>query len=122
MIKNDSNLNQFKSLNTAVLLLTFNRLDTTTEVFQSIRKAKIPRLYIWSDGPRSEVNQEDVKVRKVRDYLISNIDWPCEVKTRFNEVNLGIKKGISSSIDWFFENEEMGIILELPHNTKKNFD
>lgn len=112
MIKNDSNLNQFKSLNTAVLLLTFNRLDTTTEVFQSIRKAKIPRLYIWSDGPRSEVNQEDVKVRKVRDYLISNIDWPCEVKTRFNETNLGCKKATTSSIDWFFENEEMGIILE----------
>ena len=63
MIKNDLNSNQFKSLNTAVLMLTFNRLDTTKEVFQSIRKAKIPRLYIWSDGPRSEVNQEDVKVR-----------------------------------------------------------
>ena len=38
MIKNDSNLNQFKSLNTAVLLLTFNIIEKTSK---SIKTKKI---------------------------------------------------------------------------------
>ena len=39
-------------LNTPVLFLVFNRLDTTKQVFEEIRKAKPHRLYICSDGPR----------------------------------------------------------------------
>ena len=40
------------------------------------------------------------------------MDWPCEVKTLFRESNLGCKYAVSSAIDWFFENEAEGIILE----------
>jgi hypothetical protein len=40
------------------------------------------------------------------------VDWPCEVKTLFRDNNLGCKLGVSGGIDWFFENEEEGIILE----------
>ena len=43
---------------------------------------------------------------------MSNIDWECEVKTLFREENLGCKYAVSGAIDWFFANEEMGIILE----------
>jgi len=43
---------------------------------------------------------------------MENIDWECEVKTLFREQNLGCKMAVSGAIDWFFENEEMGIILE----------
>ncbi len=39
-------------LNTAVLFLVFNRLDTTKQVFDAIRKAKPPRLYVAADGAR----------------------------------------------------------------------
>jgi hypothetical protein len=108
---NDDGLSQ-NQLNTAVLLITFNRLDTTKEVFESIRNARVPKLYISSDAPRPEKEGELEKVKLVRDYLISQIDWNCEVKTRFNDKNLGCKLGCSSAIDWFFKHEEMGIILE----------
>jgi hypothetical protein len=50
--------------------------------------------------------------------VVSNVDWDCEVKTKFEEKNLGCKIAMSSAISWFFENVEMGIILEddcLPH-------
>ena len=46
------------------------------------------------------------------DLLATDVDWPCEVKTLFREKNLGCKLAVSSGIDWFFENEGMGIILE----------
>lgn len=99
-------------LQTAVLFLVFNRLDTTKQVFEAIRKAKPPRLYIAADGAREHKEGEAEKAQAVRDYILSNIDWECEIKTLFQEQNLGCKMAVSGAIDWFFENEEMGIILE----------
>jgi len=99
-------------LKTAVLFLVFNRFDTTKQVFEAIREAKPPRLYIAADGARETKEGEKEKVQAVRDYIIKNIDWECEVKTLFREQNLGCKMAVSSGIDWFFQNEEMGIILE----------
>jgi hypothetical protein len=32
--------------------------------------------------------------------------------TRFSDVNLGCKKGVSSALNWFFDQEEEGIVLE----------
>lgn len=108
-------INTFKTtqnFKTPVLLLVFNRLDTTTKVFDSIRQAKPPILYIAADGPRESVKNEKEKVNAVREYVTANVDWDCEVKTLFRNKNLGCKVAISSAIDWFFENEEMGIIIE----------
>lgn len=99
-------------LNTAVLFLVFNRLDTTKLVFEAIRHAKPPRLYIAADGARENREGEDAKVKAVREYVMSNIDWECDVKTLFREENFGCKHAVSGAITWFFENEEMGIILE----------
>ena len=99
-------------LNTAVLFLIFNRLDTTQRVFEAIKQAKPPKLYIAADGARNNKLGESEKVKAVRDFIIGNIDWQCEIKTLFREKNLGCKYAVSSAITWFFENEEMGIILE----------
>lgn len=98
-------------MNSAVLFLVFNRPDTTERVFEAIRQAKPPRLYVSADGPRSHVPGEVEKSAEVRQ-IVSNVDWPCEVHTRFNGGNMGCKLGVSSAIDWFFEHEEEGIILE----------
>jgi len=99
-------------LNTAVLFLVFNRLDTTKQVFEAIKEAKPPRLYIAADGARTSKEGEAEKVSAVRDFILQNIDWDCEVKTLFRDENLGCKYAVSGAIDWFFKQEEMGIILE----------
>jgi hypothetical protein len=104
-------------LQVAVLFLVFNRPDNTARVFEAIRQAKPPRLYVAADGPRDGWVGEAEHVAKVRK-IATEVDWPCEVKTLFRDKNLGCKKGISSAITWFFEQEEQGIILEddcLPH-------
>jgi hypothetical protein len=104
-------------LQTAVLFLVFNRPETTQQVFEAIRQAKPPRLYVAADGPRANREGEAKKASQVRE-IATAVDWPCEVKTLFRDENLGCKKAVSSGIDWFFENEEQGIILEddcLPH-------
>jgi len=99
-------------LNKAVLFLTFNRLDTTQKVFEQIKIAQPPRLYLASDGPRQSKSGESEQVQEVRKWILDNIDWDCEVKTLFRDENLGCGKAVSSAITWFFEQEEDGIILE----------
>jgi len=99
-------------LNTAVLFLVFNRPDTTKQVFEAIKQAKPPRLYVAADGARDKKPGEAERVKQVRDYVMDNIDWDCEVHTLFRDENLGCKYAVSGAITWFFENEEQGIILE----------
>jgi hypothetical protein len=98
-------------MKSAVLLLTFNRPDTTKKVFNAIRRAKPPRFYVVGDGPRHNVTGEIEVCEDVRN-IATAVDWKCEVKTLFRKKNMGCKLGVSSGIDWFFENEQEGIILE----------
>lgn len=97
---------------TAVLFIVFNRLETTKTVFEAIRQAKPPRLYIASDGARRNREEEIEKVLAVRKYISESIDWSCEVQYLIREENLGCKDAVSGAISWFFEHEEEGIILE----------
>jgi hypothetical protein len=106
-------------MNTPILFIIFNRLDTTKKVLSAIKNAKPPRLYVAADGARQNKEGESEKVQAIRNYVLDNIDWDCEVKTLFREKNVGCKEAVSNAITWLFEHEESGIILEddcLPHS------
>jgi ADP-heptose:LPS heptosyltransferase len=98
-------------LKTPILFLIFNRPNQTKLVFEKIREIKPSKLYVAADGPRSNVFEDKFNSKLTRD-IVNGIDWPCEVKTLFNEKNLGCGKAVSGAITWFFKNEEEGIILE----------
>jgi hypothetical protein len=98
-------------LNTPVVLIIFNRPDTTKKVFSEIAKAKPPKLLIIADGPRSDRIGEVERCLVTR-AIIGNVDWPCEVLTNYSEVNLGCKYRVSSGLDWVFEQVPEAIILE----------
>ncbi len=101
-----------QQLDTPVLFLIFNRPDTTTQVFERIKQVQPKQLFVAADGPRQNKGGEDLLCKQTREIVINNIDWPCEVKTLFRDENLGCGKAVSQAITWFFENVEMGIILE----------
>jgi hypothetical protein len=97
---------------TAVLFLVFNRPDVTERVLNAIRLAQPPRLYIAADGARANRPSEITACNEVRRLIMEGIDWPCTVHTLFREQNLGCRQAVSTAINWFFEHEEAGIILE----------
>jgi len=97
--------------NIPILLLIFNRPDLILNVFGEIRKRRPAKLYIAADGPRESVQGDKEKCGQARE-IIGQVDWDCEVKTLLRERNLGCKAAVSSGIDWFFKNEDKGIILE----------
>mgnify|MGYP001613997948 CR=1 FL=1 len=98
-------------MKTPLLFLVFNRPEPTRRVFEEIRKARPEKLFVAADGPRLDRPEDVGKCRLVRE-VIKNIDWPCEVKTLFQEKNLGCKLGATTGINWFFDNVDEGIILE----------
>ena len=95
----------------AVLIIAFNRKDTVSRVMTAVRQAKPARLYLACDGPRLDRAGEREAVAAVHEVLQA-VDWPCEVKTRFLDENLGCARGVSSAIAWFLEEAGEGIILE----------
>jgi hypothetical protein len=98
-------------LHTPVLLLIFNRPDTTQQVFDRVRQVKPKKLYVAADGPRSKVSSDPERCALTRQ-IIDQVDWDCEVKTLFRKENLGCGVAPAKAISWFFENEDAGIILE----------
>lgn len=105
-------------MKTPILFILFNRLSTAQQVFASIREYQPIQIYIAADGPRLEKEGEKEKCDDVREWVLSHIDWDCDVKTLFRSENLGCGKGPATAISWFFDHEEEGIILEddcVPH-------
>ncbi len=103
----------------AVLFIFWNRPEYTKKVVEQIKIAKPPKLYLASDGARNP--EESRIVTELRKWVVSQIDWPCKIKTRFLENNSGgCANGVSGAVTWFFENEPDGIILEddiVPHQS-----
>jgi SAM-dependent methyltransferase len=104
-------VNVSAQFSTPVLFLIYNRTEFTERVFNEIRKIKPNKLYVAADGPKPNDESDKRKCNTTRN-IIKDIDWKCEVKTLFRTEHLGCKIGVSSAIDWFFENEIRGIILE----------
>ncbi|WP_303311015.1 nucleotide-diphospho-sugar transferase [Hymenobacter sp. BT730] len=97
---------------TAVLFVIFNRPELTRQSFEAIRAARPARLYVAADGPRASRPHEAGLCAQTRAVVTDGIDWPCQLQTLFQPTNLGCSRGVSTGINWFFEQEPEGIILE----------
>jgi hypothetical protein len=106
------------TFNTPILLIAWHRPHTTQQVINAIRAVKPTRMFVACDGPNPSRPEEAAKVRATREVIEREIDWPCTIERRYSEVNQGCKVGVSSAINWFFDQVEDGIILEddcVPH-------
>ena len=94
-----------------VLLMGFNRPELMGRVLDRLREVRPHRLFVAVDGPRLGRAGEADRVQACRD-LVSVVDWPCEVRSLFQDENLGCGRGVSTAISWFFSEVDRGIILE----------
>lgn len=104
-------------MKTPITFLIYNRADNTRRVFEEIRRAKPPQLFVIADGPR-ENRASDVDRCEDARSVVEQVDWTCEVFTNFSPVNLGIRQRISSGLTWVFSQVNETIILEddcVPH-------
>ncbi len=94
-----------------ILILGFKRPENIYEIIEAIRPQRPRKVYFAVDGPRAEKNSDLLLVAKTQS-AIQSIDWDCEVKTRFREENLGLRRAIPDAVSWVLLNEESVIVVE----------
>lgn len=119
------------ALNTPILLITFNRPDHTRKVLERILEAQPKDLYVFQDGAREGNENDAIRCQQVRDVVAELLDCEkltdgqqtlhsplCTLHFYGSPINLGCGPGPMTGINWFFAENEMGIIIEddaVPH-------
>lgn len=82
-------------------------------VLEQIQRAAPIRLYAHCDGPRPGFKSDLKNVKAVHQLIEQQGAQACiELRTLFREENLGLRRGVYEALNWFFSQEECGIILE----------
>ena len=107
-----------ENFNTPILLIVWRRPEKTLRVIEKIKQINAKILYVACDGYKEKDFHTINKVEETRKIINDSINWDCKIKKLFSDHNQGCKNGVSNAINWFFQNEREGIILEddcLPH-------
>ena len=96
---------------TAVALVGFNRPDHTRRTLEAIRAARPDTLFLLADGPRGDRPDDAQLCAEVR-RVMDGVDWPCDVRRRYSEQNLGCEGNVETGLDWVFGQVPEAIVLE----------
>lgn len=97
--------------NMPVLYIAFARPEYARQSFDAIKAAKPKKLYFYSNKGRVGHGDELERNNQVR-AMINEIDWECDLHTWFRDECVDVYTSLFGAINWLFDNEEMGIILE----------
>lgn len=95
-----------------IVLFLFKRIETVKRTFEVLKEVKPRRLYIFADGARDNVADDIDKVKCVKSYIDSAVDWNCELHKEYSLQNLGCSPNILRGFNKVLEENEYGIFLE----------
>lgn len=93
-----------------VVIFIYKRQANLGSLLTTMRSFKPTKLYLISDGPKGL--EEEKAVIETRELLESLINWTCEIKKNYSDINLGLKERFCTGIDWVFSQEERAIFIE----------
>jgi hypothetical protein len=100
-------------LTTPILLITFNRPTHTRRSLEAILAAQPMELYVFQDGARPNVENDEAKCTEVKRVIEELVDkTKIRLHTLYENENLGCGPGPVEAITWFFGEVEQGIIIE----------
>jgi hypothetical protein len=100
---------------TPVLLLGYNRPEQMRGLIRSLAAVK-PRLILLSvDGPRMN-RLKDVELVRQTQEMVNEINWDAEIRTRFRESNLSLRKAVVDAVTW--ANSEYGKVIVLEDDVR----
>ena len=94
---------------TPVLVIAYHRVESTHDLFTVLREVQPEKLYVAADGALSNDRTDYQHCLEARCVFIP--EWKCEMKTLFKETHQGKSKMFVQAMQWFFEQEEEGIVL-----------
>ncbi len=96
---------------TPVLVLAYMRPEMTMRLLRRLVGSGISRIYVSIDGPKndSDAGKQATLIEDIDEFLSSHkVNW----KIQYSPDNLGVRNGVLAGLDWFFNQEESGIVLE----------
>jgi len=97
--------------NISVLVIAFNKPDLLEATLHKASKFTKGYIYVHLDGPKTYGDGISLN-RECTEIILKYSQQQSRFKVRLQNFNLGGKDGVLSAINWFFENEDFGIILE----------
>jgi GR25 family glycosyltransferase involved in LPS biosynthesis len=96
----------------SALILTFNRPNSLAKSIKALEMAGVRNIFVSVDGPR--VNNQDDYANQIEIFKILEQFRPNFDSLIINKLskNLGCREGVISGIDWFFKQNDQGIIVE----------
>ena len=103
-----------------ILLICYNRPVHTIHVLDKIMEQKPKDLYVFQDKPRNAQNAQLVAMCEKVHLIVQQAVEGTDTRLHYlqPERNLGCGFGPVTAMNWFFKENEMGIILEddaVPH-------
>lgn len=93
----------------AVIFFIYNRPEHTAKVLEGLKRNRISKLYVFSDGPREAQAAPTVEATR---QLIRDIDW-CEVEAEYSPINKGLANSVIYGVTKVFSmGYESVIVLE----------
>lgn len=102
--------------NIPILLILYNRVEPTHNVFQVLKQVLPAKLYVAADGALPNDRMDYVNCVKTRNVIMPH--WELQMKHLYRNEHLGKAMLTVEAINWFFEHETEGIVLfedTLPH-------
>ena len=98
-----------------VLLLGYNRPQQMRGLIQSLSPLKPKLILLAVDGPKSNRYNDADLVRQTQN-LASEISWDAEIRTRFRDSNLGLRRAVVDAVTW--ANSEYGMVIVLEDDVR----
>ncbi len=97
-------------INSPILYCCYNRISLIKKSIEIIKNINCKKIYIAIDGPKDSEEDKEKNLEVIN--YIKKIKFNSSIEILLRKRNLGCKIAISEAINWFFQQEESGIILE----------
>jgi hypothetical protein len=97
-------------MSTPVLIVAYSRHENVVRLIESLYAQGVERIYLAIDGAKGSNNNLQSGIEESAIALAAKLNLELRIWRRFE--NLGPAVSVITAIDWFFTNEEEGVILE----------
>lgn len=97
----------------AALIVAYRRSESVLRIIEVLAKSGVTKIYIALDSAQLENALANNESNALLDSLLRiKENLPLEIKIAKHSENVGCSAAVLSACNWFFSNEEYGIILE----------
>jgi hypothetical protein len=90
---------------TPIACVLFNHPEHTAQTFAVLRTQSPSQLVIIAHGPHAGHTTDVQRSAAVRG-IVEQVDWPRKVHRNYADSNMGLKRRVSSGLDWVFSQVE----------------